>query len=98
MKRTIYVQSDDIWEGMKLEAKRDRRSVSGYLVGLHLDFVKSLSNRIKAGKSPEAEILKAQQGIEKAKVEKPVMVAKKVEAVDEDAWRVNIRPIPKKGV
>ena len=32
-----------------------------------------------------------EEGIEKAKVEK-------VEAVDEDAWRVNIRPILKKGV
>ena len=35
-RKMIYISDEEVWESIRLEAGRQRRSISNYLVGLHL--------------------------------------------------------------
>jgi len=103
IRRTIYLPSEEVWEGLRLKAAGVGMSVSQYLIGeygiddrlgrieVKVDLL--LSNGIVPPMVAKRHVSPEEQPVV---IPAEKLVTKKVEVVDEDAWRSRIMPIPKK--
>ena len=96
IRRTIYLPSEEVWEGLRLKAAGVGMSVSQYLIGEYGidDRLGRIEGKIDLLLNLRAEGMKPTKEL----VESPVVIpvereVEKSEVIE--AWRMRIKPMPK---